>query len=682
MESDAARLFEAAEAPIAPLGQVPGAVDPHLGELLTRIIERIEGMDARISDAALSKMIDLGVVVPSPDGGGGYIPPPAPPGEGGGTYIPDLTPPPIPSGLTVLVGFATLQLRWNGGNLPGYSAGHGHSTTRVYVGEPDINNNPPTFAQATLIGTSDTGFYVDPARELGKPRHYWISYVTKDGVEGNPAGGINGVVGTSGLIGGADLSNLIIDAAKLAEYAVTPSKLADGSIDLGGAKVTGTITDPVRFGAAAVGYVVTQYLVATSGVLGNLIVDDAQIANLSAAKVTFGTMSGARIALDTLDGNRIISATADINRIAAGLILAGKIDTRGLDIKAADGTVLFSSGATPTLWNSNLISPAAGWLNSNISLSDGKLTGIGLGNDTEVANSLLVPSINAAALTASWGGISSKPTFGDLAWISQLTTANISTYIAAAAIDLALIKTASIGSLAALSARMGTLISGDIQLGSAASSGWSLVRSRDRWWTEVAKPGIWAATHDDGSAGFEFLTDANNYMRLWNGPQFGGSGFQIYTPNFRVAPNGDVYARGDIEADSVKANKITTDNLVADAATRFFAWSGSIDDPRPGNSYYWTQLSIYSYGVAPICVTWTLNFSATDAGDGTPWYPQVELQIDGVTRVGSAAGGSFTRAAKETYIWIGTLSAGWHSLWLLSWTQYVPSTLTCLEAKR
>jgi hypothetical protein len=52
---------------------------------------------------------------------------------------------------------------------------------------------------------------------------------------------------------------------------------------------------------------------------------------------------------------------------------------------------------------------------------------------------------------------------GDFAAISELTTANISTYIANAAIDLAHIDTASITTLAALTANMGTITAGKMQ---------------------------------------------------------------------------------------------------------------------------------------------------------------------------------------------------------------------------
>jgi hypothetical protein len=108
------------------------------------------------------------------------------------------------------------------------------------------------------------------------------------------------------------------------------------------------------------------------------------------------------------------------NAIIDGSILAQSIDTRGLTIRdATTGAVLFGAG---TSLDHSLITPDAGWLNSNVTLS-------GLGA-------------------------------GPFASLTAITAANISTYINTAAISLAYINTASITNLAALSATMGALTIG------------------------------------------------------------------------------------------------------------------------------------------------------------------------------------------------------------------------------
>jgi hypothetical protein len=119
------------------------------------------------------------------------------------------------------------------------------------------------------------------------------------------------------------------------------------------------------------------------------------------------------------------------NAIIDGSILAQSIDTRGLTIRdATTGTVLFGAG---TALDHSLITPDAGWLNSNVSL-----TGLGA---------------------------------GAFATLNSITASNIGTYIATAAIDIAYIKTASITNLAALSAVLGSVAigaSGNIRQGQTA----------------------------------------------------------------------------------------------------------------------------------------------------------------------------------------------------------------------
>lgn len=95
--------------------------------------------------------------------------------------------------------------------------------------------------------------------------------------------------------------------------------------------------------------------------------------------------------------------------IVDGGIRADKIDTRGLTIKDSSGTILFGAG-TNLDWSK--ITPATSWLNSNISLNaDGSLAGAGGGAVT-------LPGLGAGAF----------------ATLNQINSANVATYIAAAAI--------------------------------------------------------------------------------------------------------------------------------------------------------------------------------------------------------------------------------------------------------
>lgn len=106
--------------------------------------------------------------------------------------------------------------------------------------------------------------------------------------------------------------------------------------------------------------------------------------------------------------------------VVDGSIAARSIDTRGLTIRAADGTVLFGGG---TAMNVSLIS--------------------GLGS-VAVMNSI------------DWTVIGNKPAFGGFAYLDAITAANIGTYIQSAAIGSAYIQDLSVTSAKIAELTVGT----------------------------------------------------------------------------------------------------------------------------------------------------------------------------------------------------------------------------------
>lgn len=89
-----------------------------------------------------------------------------------------------------------------------------------------------------------------------------------------------------------------------------------------------------------------------------------------------------------MNGAYIVDLNAD--RINVGQLKAARIDTRNLDIKDAAGNVIFSSGANLA---ASRVNPAAGWLNSNVTVANGSLVGIGT-PDVKVDNSYVAQSKN------------------------------------------------------------------------------------------------------------------------------------------------------------------------------------------------------------------------------------------------------------------------------------------------
>ncbi len=127
----------------------------------------------------------------------------------------------------------------------------------------------------------------------------------------------------------------------------------------------------------------------TNAKIADLAVDDAKITNLSVGKLTAGSLSvGEWIASsDFVSGQQgwAIWGNGHAELGAAcirGQLAASQINTEGLTIKQ-NGQVILGAGV---LLPAQFVTPDGGWLNIN-----------------------LIPSINAAATTANWGGVSGKP---------------------------------------------------------------------------------------------------------------------------------------------------------------------------------------------------------------------------------------------------------------------------------
>lgn len=132
---------------------------------------------------------------------------------GTGPYHADPTPPPTPTGLVVTAGFSTLFISHDN---PAYTVGHGHDRTIVYGKKWPDGDPLPVFSGAVQLMDFQGTFGAYPT-ELGTRWAIWIKWRSIDGVLSvAPAGGANGVVAQTGLVGNHDLGPLIIEAANLA----------------------------------------------------------------------------------------------------------------------------------------------------------------------------------------------------------------------------------------------------------------------------------------------------------------------------------------------------------------------------------------------------------------------------------------------------------------------------------
>jgi hypothetical protein len=264
--------------------------------------------------------------------------PPGPPGPPA-PEPPTPPPPTVPVNLQASASLTSIILTWDEQDF--------EVVAYVEVWASATND----LATAAKIGNAYTNVYVDAVGATGVLKWYWIRSVGFNPEDAPSAyNSLVGVAAQTGKIGNTDLTDYIIDA----------NKLADGAIDLEGYKVTAT---NAAFGKMAVGYAVTKYLIATSGVMDNLVVSNAQIADLDAGKITTGYLNAARIAVGSIDSRIAQITDAQIQSLSASKIVATWLSaiTANLgDVTA--GTITLNSSVSAG-W-SYIKSPGK-WLDSN-----------------------------------------------------------------------------------------------------------------------------------------------------------------------------------------------------------------------------------------------------------------------------------------------------------------------------
>ena len=175
-------------------------------------------------------------------------------------------------------------------------------------------------SQAILVGTTGATIFADELGEGGLTRYYWVRVVTQ-ALKISQFNATEGTEGTTGLVQEGDIS--------------------DGAVTR------------LKIGLAAI--------------------DDARIANLSAAKVTFGTMSGDRITINTLVGNRLKVNTVDGNVIIARSMAANAIAANSITSAECAagfitaGSALIANAAVGTLQiQGNAVTVPVGAAASNV----------------------------------------------------------------------------------------------------------------------------------------------------------------------------------------------------------------------------------------------------------------------------------------------------------------------------
>ena len=310
----------------------------------------------------------------------------------------DLLPPPAPTGLTAASGMTTIQLQWDN---PTY---RNHAYTEVWRAASNA------LGSAVRIGTTNFNLYSDAVGKTSQTYYYWVRHVTQADVS-SPYNATSGVVGSTGLVGNADLTDLIVTAAKLADGAVTSgkigtsavtsakladlaveaAKLADSAVTatkianlaVGTAAISDAAITSAKIGALAVGNAAIQNGAITNAKIGDLAVDSAKIADaaivtakiadlsVSSGKIIDASITTAKIgalAVTTAkiaDGNITTAKIADANittaKIADANITSAKIaDANITTAKIADGNIT-NAKIGDTIQSNNFSSGSAGW---------------------------------------------------------------------------------------------------------------------------------------------------------------------------------------------------------------------------------------------------------------------------------------------------------------------------------
>ena len=290
---------------------IPEGLDPDLRRTLQRIREELQsllGLRGDPRDAALrlrsggSGGSSTTIIVPGTGGGGGDTP--------------DLTPPPTVSDLAIFPGFSQVILTWSGVT---YTEGRGNKHTLIYAVKRDPASTAPlpTFGDAQVVATATHPLtIISLPSELNTQWHVWAKFETNDGVLSvSPAGGTNGVTGTTGQ----DIEQLL----EILTNQITASQLY---IDIG--TPINSIADSIDEAAAA----------ALANILSTYQESKTRAADLLAEAVDRGaaiTLANVvRQAGDEQLAQRIVTLTAAVN--AGDSTLAAALQQEELARATAD----------------------------------------------------------------------------------------------------------------------------------------------------------------------------------------------------------------------------------------------------------------------------------------------------------------------------------------------------------
>lgn len=408
---------------------------------------------------------------------------------------------------------------------------------------------------------------------------------------------------------------------------------------------------------------------------------NSQIASIAAAKLT-GNITGTQIADGAVTTAKIAAEAITSGEIAAGAVVAGKI--------AADAVTSTEI--------------AAGAVTAS-EIAAGAVTAGKIAAGAVTATEISAGSVTTAKLAA--GAITTEKLAAGAVTASTIDAAYTNTTVLQA--RQAVIDYAAINSLSALSAKLGSVTSGQWEMSSGA--GWQYMRSASKWWGDSVNGFVMAARPETGSYFSEFRAASGNALVLekkGDGPDVGGATYLLqvrdganadrvlidpgnslfkfdgdltvrsatiapsgqivssdYVPNtsgVRIGGNGQVEiynlkARGDIVASSVQAGVIDTAAFAPNAIAARLSASMSAADS--GSLVGYKLLSVpFTSPVGPLRFTVEFEFVWQWAYRyGFPnWYGYIYIEtpstghseVIGMVPVGEDAGTNYPYSSPPT----------------------------------
>jgi hypothetical protein len=296
------------------------------------------------------------------------------------------------------------------------------------------SSTPPTRPSTTSTYTWSTGAYTAPSG--------WASTVPSNTTAGNYLWAITfpltvSATTTTSTLDWTSTANPIIAIAFNGTVGPTGSAGSNGA-------ATFVITRTANDGSAPTNSEVSAVLGRTP-VAGDICTvsynssNNAIVYRYITSWTTFVTyITGSLIVSGTITGDKITANTITGDRIAANTVTATNINSNNLTIRDGSGTVLFGAGTNLNYAN---ITPATGWLNSNVTINE--ITGV-------------------ISLGGAGGGSVTAVTPNN-----KISSSNISSYMASAAIGTAYIGNAAITTALISNAAITTALIGDAQITNA-----------------------------------------------------------------------------------------------------------------------------------------------------------------------------------------------------------------------